>query len=36
MQDNKPKQNGYDFFEPIEKAYEWSSAQLLNMIFNDC
>ena len=26
----------FDFYEPIEKAYEWSSKQLLNMVFNEC
>ena len=26
----------FDFFEPIEKAYEWSSQQLMHLIFNEC
>jgi|LakMenEpi03Aug12_release.lakeMendotaPanAssembly.Ray.scaffolds.fasta_scaffold221526_2 hypothetical protein len=26
----------YDFYEPIEKAYEWNSARLLDMIMNEC
>lgn len=26
----------FDFFLPIEKAYEWSSAELLNLVFGEC
>ena len=26
----------YDFYEPIEKAYEWNSARLLGMIMGEC
>ena len=26
----------YDFYEPIEKAYEWNSARLLEMILGEC
>ena len=26
----------YDFYEPIEKAYEWNSARLLEMIMGEC
>lgn len=26
----------YDFYEPIEKAYEWNSARLLEMIMEEC
>ena len=26
----------YDFYEPIEKAYEWNSQRLLDMIMNEC
>ena len=26
----------FDFFEPIERAYDWSSQQLLDLIFNEC
>lgn len=26
----------FDFYEPIEKAYEWSSQQLLQLIFDKC
>jgi len=26
----------YDFYEPIEKAYQWSSDQLLQLIFGEC
>jgi gamma-tubulin complex component 2 len=26
----------YDFYEPIERAYEWNSARLLEMIFGEC
>lgn len=29
-------QSQYDFYEPIEKAYEWNSARLLEMIFGEC
>ena len=26
----------YDFYEPIERAYEWNSARLLEMIMGEC
>jgi len=26
----------YDFYEPIEKAYEWNSSRLLEMIMGEC
>lgn len=26
----------YDFYEPIEKAYEWNSARLLEMVMTEC
>ncbi len=26
----------FDFYEPIERAYEWSSQQLMHVIFNEC
>ena len=26
----------YDFYEPIEKAYEWNSARLLEMVMGEC
>jgi gamma-tubulin complex component 2 len=35
MNQIKPAQQ-FDFFEPIEKAYEWSSSQLLDLLFNEC
>jgi gamma-tubulin complex component 2 len=28
--------SSYDFFEPIEKAYQWSSQKLLEVIFKEC
>ena len=26
----------YDFYEPIEQAYKWNSARLLEMIMGEC
>jgi gamma-tubulin complex component 2 len=28
--------NQFDFFEPIERAYEWSSKQLIDLIMGEC
>jgi gamma-tubulin complex component 2 len=35
-QQNAVHQQQYEFYEPIEKSYEWNSAKLLEVIFNDC
>ena len=26
----------YDFYEPIDKAYEWNSQRLLDMVLGEC
>jgi gamma-tubulin complex component 2 len=31
-----PHHSQFDFFDPIEKAYEWSSQQLLELVFGEC
>ena len=30
------QQAAYDYYEPIEKAYAWNSARLLEMIMGEC
>lgn len=32
----KQSQQQYDFYEPIEKAFEWNSARLLELIMGEC
>lgn len=36
MDSNKQGQQQYDFYEHIEKAYEWNSARLLELIMGEC
>ena len=33
---NVASQQSYSFYEPIESAYQWNSARLLEMIFGEC
>lgn len=33
---SQTKEMMYDFYAPIEKAYEWNAARLLELVFGEC